>query len=468
MKRFFLKKQIASLLIIAVLCAFSVCNLLANGPALRQELRTIVRDTGLVKTASNAAKGLLGAEASPEWTAQKSADGGGQTEPADDVAPEKNAFQIGSLKAEWGQMDSSLTEAVSRVETAVDENLLGRYAFIESYGAIQRLLGKREENNFEIVRNDEGILFDNTAFTNIMGGERYEVTRQVKRLRDVSEKSGARFLTALVTGKEPEMYAGAAAGYPTDYFHENTEFMREYLEKNDIDYVDLRDPYPTPEGTYYRTDHHWTTQKGFDAFRKMTAYMDEHYGAGLDPDGFLTDPQNYNFIRFPNIYLGSQGRKTGLIYGDGPEDFTLIYPKFITNFKLSIEDYSEGIPLFTQEGRMEDSLIDMGMFMNDWNVYEKDYYGSYMYGVSYPIGHIENRRNPEGPKVLCIRDSYSCVPMTFFASLCSQLDVMYPLKFQGNTRELIEDGDYDYVILMAYPGNYGVGSEGGGFFDFTF
>lgn len=80
--------------------------------------------------------------------------------------------------------------------------------------------------------------------------------------------------------------------------------------------------------------------------------MNDTYGEHIDEDGYYSDLSNYNQITYKNIFLGSMGRKTGRYYA-GADDFTLIYPAFPTNYKMTntIDDSLE------YGGRFEEALV---------------------------------------------------------------------------------------------------------------
>ena len=87
---------------------------------------------------------------------------------------------------------------------------------------------------------------------------------------------------------------------------------------------------------------------------------------------------------------------------------------------------------------------------------EKDYYNGNPY-VTYAGGDwgravITNHRNPDGPKVVMIRDSFGCAITPFFALQCSQL-VTIDLRAYGggDLAGEIAAIDPDFVVLFYSP-----------------
>lgn len=337
------------------------------------------------------------------------------------------------------------------IKEAVEESVLGKYHFIEGFGALNHLLDKKEENNFEVVKDAEGVLY-NTYFSNTINGELEDVVSSIDNIRNVSKESGAEFMVISPPDKFLDGVSAFDKAYPYNYENETIAAYEEKLASRKIDLISLTEPLRNTgwklSELFYKTDHHWTTLAGFVAFQQIVSSMETLYNVKLDPEGFYTNKENYNYIWYNQSYLGSQGRKTGVTFS-GLDDFCLIYPKFYSNLTFEIKKYS-----IENKGRIEDALIDTSVLNSDLSVYDKDYYGMYLHGVMYPFGKVVNRENMDGPKVLVIRDSYSCVPMTFFSSLVSEMDLVYPLLYEENLGNLIRKGDYDYVMVLAYPSNY--------------
>ena len=65
---------------------------------------------------------------------------------------------------------------------------------------------------------------------------------------------------------------------------------------------------------------------------------------------------------------------------------------------------------------------------------------------------MQNHTNPDGPKILLIRNSFSCVVSPFLALQASELhlvddrDGTYPQGEKVNIEEYIEQEQFDYVI----------------------
>ncbi|MEG1829694.1 MAG: hypothetical protein RR309_09805 [Cellulosilyticaceae bacterium] len=74
--------------------------------------------------------------------------------------------------------------------------------------------------------------------------------------------------------------------------------------------------------------------------------------------------------------MGSMGRKTDIYY-NGVDHFTVIYPKFDTNY--IIQSTNQGTTEKLQ-GRFEESLFLVPAFRQEGNIYDADKYFDYLRG----------------------------------------------------------------------------------------
>lgn len=154
---------------------------------------------------------------------------------------------------------------------------------------------------------------------------------------------------------------------------------------------------------------------------------------------------NYNRITYEGCFLGSQGRKTGRYYA-GADDFTLIYPKFATNYELESSIMDD----MKLTGRFEEALLATPVFRQTNTPYDTDLYMSYMYG-NQAYAHIENLDNPEGLNICFIKDSYA-VPFAAFTSLrCNHVYLLDPRYYEESMEDFINEHDLDYVVVMFSP-----------------
>ena len=166
--------------------------------------------------------------------------------------------------------------------------------------------------------------------------------------------------------------------------------------------------------------------------------MDDRYGF-VTPSRF-TDPANWNKTVLEDYFLGSQGKRVGSLYA-GVDDFTIYTPKFETN--LTYASQSGG---FERTGPFQHSVC----FPE--RVEERDWFGgnpyTYYSGGDYSLATMTNHKNPNGPKVVLLRESFSCALAPFLALSCSELTTIDLRSFSGDLTETIRALDPDLVITL--------------------
>lgn len=348
--------------------------------------------------------------------------------------------------------DSSLT--VAQLEASINESLLGRMNFIETYGYIQVLLDKRESNNFTSIIDEDGFLHY-ASFYREEDPRIFEYAMRLKRLQDCVATNDTKVLFVVTPGKycpdETVFREGISVNDPNPVVDE----LLFYLNRLGIETLDLRQLLPNEElsyeETFFKTDHHWTIPAAFYATGEVVKKIDESFGENLDPEGYYTDINNYDLVTYEHGMLGSMGRKTGAVFS-GLEDFTAVWPRFEGDFYR--ECMSESNRLSTYEGSFIEALMDTELLTQKDDVYSDSQYSTYLNGLRV-YEKIINNENPDGPSFFMIRDSYFSPVMAFMMPMCGRIDAIWSLE---ETRELdiesyVKEEKFDYIIMEIYPYN---------------
>ena len=339
-----------------------------------------------------------------------------------------------------------INDLISQINTTINENVAGRYGFIDAYGYMQKVLDKHEESNFEVVKDTEGKLHY-TYFTD-KADDTSEVTGRVHNYaKQIEGKS--KLLVVLPPEKYIKGHTQFPTGIPYAMTNETADNYVSQLKAYDIPCLDLRegllDSGIDLSNAFFTTDHHWKIETAFWAASEFCRWMNNTYGEHIDEDGYYSDLSNYNQITYKNIFLGSMGRKTGRYYA-GADDFTLIYPAFPTNYKMTntIDDSLE------YGGRFEEALVATPVLRSSDKPFDTDIYMAYLYGNP-AFTHIENLDNEDGLNICLIKDSFA-VPFAAFTSLrCHTIDMIDPRYYEGDYVDAVMENDYDYVIVMISP-----------------
>lgn len=344
--------------------------------------------------------------------------------------------------------------AINSFDEYAKSSLYKKMSFIEMYGFFQKLLYKNEINNFEYVKDKDGFLHF-TEFYKGIENDYDKYARQVRRLAENAKNPNCKTIFVNPLGLYIENITRINDGYsPAKYDKEQDEFLFNLYENN-VKVLDTRktilEKNKNKEELFYKTDHHWTTQAEFYAFCDIVDYLNENFDANLDSDYYFRDINNYNLKLYKNSFIGSLARKAGIIYS-GKDDYLFIEPKEQGKFSYfaHIKDNVE----ISRSGSFKDAFI-VEKFLKDPDTYTEAKHMAYIGEIS-PYEVLKNEGNSSGPKVLFIRDSYLSASMCFLANLCSEIHSIWPLSENLNfdIEEFVEENDFDYIIVEAYPGNF--------------
>lgn len=340
---------------------------------------------------------------------------------------------------------------IAGAEADAGQDLLGSSVLIDTYGYVQKLLGKREFNNFSFIKDDDGMLYYGSTWpAGTEGLEEY--ARRVRRLKNAVESRGARLLVVLPPSKILAGVSDVPRTWPVNDPNARMDKLLTLLYQNGVDAVDLRVTMQqsgrTLEELFFKTDHHWTPLAGFLAAQEIVDQIRERFGDDWDPAGFYTDWDHYNVCTYPGCMLGSSGRDTGAVYS-GLEDYTLLWPDFPTSFVWTDDERGE-----IRSGDFTQSLLDRSELEID-NLYNSSVNRVYLHEIS-NHDRILNLNRPDGPKVKVLRDSYFSPVACFLAPMCSEIEMQWT-RAEGdeyNMETFVQEGSYDYLILEIYPYNY--------------
>ena len=349
------------------------------------------------------------------------------------------------LRKELGKVRRDLSYALTFVEsaeTALNEDLDQEHGFIQLYGGFQRLTGRRvlEDVNqsARVVKLSDGAL--NFSYLTSAPVDMTGLADPTNALGDYLAGEG---IPLLYVAAPQKVEAGADLLPPglTDYNNENADQFLSLLEAHGTDTVDLRPLFEETEdyaSWFFRTDHHWKPEAAFYAWQYLSTILEEDYGISTDPA--YTDEANYDKVVYEDYFLGSQGKRVGTLYA-GTDDITEYIPKFETNFTYTCPFYA-----IDRSGPFEESLL----FPE--RVAEKDYFNGNPYtlyaGGDYPQATIVNHLNPDGKKVVLLRESFSCALTPFLALSCSELTTIDLRYFSGDLPETLSELDPDLVVVL--------------------
>ena len=320
-------------------------------------------------------------------------------------------------------------------EAAYTANLYGKTEYVDLNGALHTVLGQREMN--DVVKLNNGYLVQTIKPENQeqLAG-RAQKTAELDRYL---KKRGIDFLY-VSTPYTVSKYDSQLPAGEKDYGNENIDIFLNELNERNVECLDLRESM-NEEGKgqydyFFKTDHHWTTEGGFLAYKKICEYMQENLEYKIPKE--VMQLESYNIIQYRNLYLGSNGQRTGYLF-NGKDDFDLIEPKFETNLIRELDK---------KEGSFQEVLINQ----NPLSPKKPD--SKYIYDEVYKnaLGDWENKNSVCDKKILMICDSMGETVNPYFIVTFSKVKTASAYApSQKLSPHFIEEYQPDLVILMQYP-----------------
>ncbi|MFZ2539980.1 MAG: hypothetical protein WAX04_13955, partial [Oscillospiraceae bacterium] len=129
----------------------------------------------------------------------------------------------------------------------------------------------------------------------------------------------------------------------------------------------------------------------------------------------------------------------------------LITPKFKTELIWEAKDLDGRLK--SKKGSFEQSILQLDLLYSS-KIYSVSKYDAYIETIN-PWDKITNKKNPDGPKILCIRDSYFSPTLSFLSPLCSEIHMIWPLATSNavDIEKYLDDNTFDYIFIELYPHN---------------
>lgn len=345
--------------------------------------------------------------------------------------------------------NETMSEYVKRkLEEYTSEYLIARQKFVEAAKKYEELAGWNMASVYSynpVIKLQDGFL------SGIV--ESRDVSGNAEALRDFNEfcrKNGAELVYLNFPAKICRSQDNGISG-TIDYTNQNADRFLSRLVELGVKFYDFRELLHNDgrdhHGAFFRTDHHWRPESGLWAAGHILRILRDDYGRQVSPG--ILDPGNFEYVIYPEWFLGSQGKKLTLSRTE-PDDFMMIYPKFKVSLDCRIPN--EGV----------DTAGNFSVIYNFKAVEEKDYYTkspyhAYVYGDQALI-EITNIQAGNKKRILLIHDSFSDVVIPFLSLGIGHTCAIDLRQFMGSVEGIIRSERPDVVIVSynsAVPGRMG-------------
>jgi len=382
---------------------------------------------------------------------------------SDQSEPLSSQFRIAPVRATSGRITfgpADALEALDRAGRAAEDFIAGAesslhelldrdHLFIQIYGGGQKLLHRQvledADPRYTVVRLTDKVL----TFANL-NAQPVDMTQRAQDMVAFARRVERRFDIPLVYVQAPAKadLAELPSGVE-DYSTAEADQFLSILEGSNIDTLDLRDVFRTAqeedrkalEELFFPTDHHWTPAGAFLGFQTLCEHLTEHYDMEIPEE--VTNSHQYNRYTFDQVFLGSQGKRVGSLYA-GVDSIEIWSPKFSNDFT-----YTVAMTSIRREGPFAASLLFTER-LADSGLYDTNPYAIYS-GGDYLLTQAVNEKNPDGPCILVLRDSFGCAFTPFLSLACGKVITMDCRNFNGDQEDMMAQIDWldpDLIVVL--------------------
>ena len=235
----------------------------------------------------------------------------------------------------------------------------------------------------------------------------------------------------------------------TDYNNANADEFLALLDEAGVETLDTRTELikdgETLKQYFYNTDTHWNARGAFVAFGQIMNRLNSLLGGDLDLS--MTDINNWEEQTYPQLFLGSRGKRVGKYYG-GLDDFIVLLPK--EKFEMSA---AYPIKSLFRIGTFDETVIWSTYLDAEKSAFSQDSYMAYNGGNPATV-KIVSKDAKNKKKVLIIKDSFGNPISCFLSTEFTEVDVIDPRYYSYSTiAEYISMTKPDAVIEVIMIGD---------------
>ena len=308
-------------------------------------------------------------------------------------------------------------------ETYTTDQFIGRDAWVDLKARTERALGKKENNNVYFADNDTLITrFDQPAADRVTENLNY-VNRFVENVDIPVVFSLIPTQACIWADRLPE---GAPNASQTDLMAQAQEAV------TGATWADVYTPLMEhkDEDIFYRTDHHWTSLGAYYGYTGLASAL------GYTPVPLSEYTPTVRSTEFYGTVFSSSG-----VRWVKPDTITTYVPDDGITVVSHTYDNS-GNPVEEQRALYVESFLSV-----------KDKYSMFL-GGNQSLGVVTNTNNPDGPKLLIIRDSYADSLVPFLTAHYSEIHLIDPRYYHLSVKDYVEQNGIDQALVLYSVPNF--------------
>ncbi|MFB9277668.1 DHHW family protein [Cohnella cellulosilytica] len=293
-----------------------------------------------------------------------------------------------------------------------------QFAFRDAWAGLktdaERALGKKESNG--VFLGKDGYLLERYT-----SPSEAELSARIRALRMWDQAAPRLNKVVMLAPTAASLMADKLPAFaPVDDERADLERIRRQLPR-DMRFVDVYAALDAKreQSLYYKTDHHWTTQGAYYAYRALCEQLE------LVP----LDEAAYDIRQATDEFYGSLYSKSGF-RRLRPDRIDLYWPK--KSGKLQVT--------YVDEGRMTDSLYEPD------RLDDKDKYAVFLNGNHAWVRIAGD--GPAGKNLLVVKDSYANSLLPFLTSHYGEIDVVDLRYFDQSLLELTENRNFQDMLIL--------------------
>ena len=308
-------------------------------------------------------------------------------------------------------------------ETYTTDQFIGRDAWVDLKARTERALGKKENNNVYFADNDTLITrFDQPAADRVTENLNY-VNKLVENVDIPVVFSLIPTQACIWADRLPE---GAPNASQTDLMAQAQGAV------TGATWADVYTPLMEhkDEDIFYRTDHHWTSLGAYYGYTGLASAL------GYTPVPLTDYTPTVRSTEFYGTVFSSSG-----VRWVKPDTITTYVPDDGITVVSHTYDNS-GNPVEEQRALYVESFLSV-----------KDKYSMFL-GGNQSLGVVTNTNNPDGPKLLIIRDSYADSLVPFLTAHYSEIHLIDPRYYHLSVKDYVEQNGIDQALVLYSVPNF--------------
>ena len=308
-------------------------------------------------------------------------------------------------------------------ETYTTDQFVGRDFWVGLKSSTERALGKKENNNVYFADQD-------TLITRFDQPDAGDVTNNLNYVNNFVENVDIPVVFSLIPTQAciwaDRLPEGAPNASQTDLLAQAQGAV------SGATWADVYTPLMEhkDEDIFYRTDHHWTSLGAYYGYTGLAQALGYTPVPLSDYDATVRSTEFYGTVFSSS---GVRWVRPDTITTYVPEDGITVVSHTYDNAGNPVEEPRE---LYVE------SFLSV-----------KDKYSMFL-GGNQSLGVVKNANNPDGPKLLILRDSYADSLVPFLTAHYSEIHLIDPRYYHLSVKDYVEQNGIDQALVLYSVPNF--------------